>query len=257
MPIVREEHSLPSKILRYSISMSRVFLLGVPLDAVTRQEAVHRLLQYVTEAVQRHVMTPNSEMLVEATRNPSFHAVLQRSSLNLPDSQGVVWFGHLPERVTGVDTIIELCAQLTEEHPIFLLGAGEGIAERAAEMLQQRNPHLRIVGTFAGSPREEDASGIIERINVAQPHLLLVAYGAPQQDLWIAKYLPQLPSVRVAMGVGGTFDFLAGKAKRAPRIFQILGLEWLWRLFLEPKRWKRIFSAVVVFPFLVVRNRRF
>jgi len=238
--------------------MSRVFLLGVPLDSVTRTQAQELIRGYLREETQRHVMTPNNEMLVEAFHNPPFRKILNETALNIPDSVGLLkmaqWTGQsLPERVTGVDTVTELCGQLTEETPIFLLGAAPGVAEAAAEKLMKNNPRLKIVGCAAGSPRDEDAPVLLNSIRAAAPHLLLVAYGAPAQDLWIAKYLKDLPSVRVAIGVGGTFDFLAGTRKRAPKWMQHLGLEWLFRLIREPSRIGRIWKAVAVFPWLVLR----
>lgn len=202
-------------------------------------------------------MTPNSEMLVEASRNLAFKGLLNRTDLNLPDSAGLLWAARytnqrLPERVAGVDVVQALCGQLSATEPVFLLGAGEGVAEKAAVVLQKQNPNLKIAGTYAGSPREEDFPGIIDRINTSGATLLLVAYGAPQQDMWIDAHLKNMPQVKVAMGVGGTFDFIAGIQKRAPTIFRTLQIEWLWRLIREPKRWKRIFTAVVIFPWMVI-----
>lgn len=237
--------------------MPRIVVLGVPLDPVTRTEALALIHEFLKEERQKHVMTPNAEMLVEACHNSSFRKILNATALNIPDSAGLLtmarWTGQaLPERVTGVDTVAALCAELTEETPVFLLGAAPGVAERAAEKLMQHNPRLRIVGCAAGSPSDRDAPAILHAIRAAAPHLLLVAYGAPAQDLWIAKYLKELPSVRVAMGVGGTFDFLAGTRVRAPGWMQHAGLEWLYRLIREPKRIGRIWRAVVVFPVLVL-----
>lgn len=247
--------------MRYSVltaSMGRVSLLGIPLDAVMREEAVARLRSFLEEDVQRHVMTPNSEMLTEAARNPAFHALLRRTALNLSDGSGLLWMAPLtgqriPERVTGVDTVLRLCGELTEECPVFFLGGGEGVGDGARVALAARNPRLRVVGVYAGSPREEEVEEILRRINDAKPYLLFVAFGAPQQDLWIDRHLSRMPSVRVAMGVGGTFDFLVGLRKRAPAFVQETGFEWLWRLLHEPRRFWRIWNAVVVFPWLVVR----
>ena len=236
---------------------TRVQLLGIPLDPVTKQEAIDCILGFLQKETFHHVMTPNSEMLA-ATRNASgFKNLLSRTDLNLPDSAGLLVMAKctgqtLPERVTGVDTVTALCNELDADHSVFLLGAAPGIAERAAEALHNANPALHIAGVYAGSPSPEEAPGIIERINASGAHILLVAYGAPQQDLWIDEHRDELKTVRVAMGVGGTFDFLAGTVKRAPRLFQTLGCEWLWRLILQPSRWKRIWNAVVVFPFLVL-----
>lgn len=236
-----------------------VTLLGVPLDRVTNVEALARIRSFLEGATQRHVVTPNAEMLVAASRNPEFCAVLKNADLHLPDSAGVVAMARLlgqeiEERVTGVDTAERLLLSLDSTHPVFLLGAREGVAARAAERLLAKNPRLKIVGAFAGSPSDAEAVAILEKIRAAAPHLLLVAYGAPVQDLWITKYLKSLPSVRVAMGVGGTFDVLAGDIRRAPKILQRFKLEWAWRLLLEPRRIKRIVTAVFVFPMLALRD---
>lgn len=242
--------------------MERVWLLSVPVDAVTADEAVARILRMLHESGQSHVMTPNNEMLVEAARNESFAGLLRRTALNLPDSTGLLLAARftgqmLPMRVTGVDTAERVCASLDASCPVFLLGGAPGVAGTAADALRVQNPALVVVGTFAGSPREEDASAIMELINRSGARLLLVAYGAPAQDFWIDRHLSSMPSVRVAMGVGGTFDFLAGVQKRAPNIVRRFGLEWLWRLVHQPSRLPRIIRATVRFPLLVLRHGRF
>lgn len=235
--------------------MVRISILGVPIDSVSRSEAVDWIQSALHENAQTHVMTPNNEMIVEAQQNPVFMDVLKNADLNLPDSTGLVLFSALKQRVTGVDTVKAVCSRQISDIRVFLLGAAEGVAQRAAEKLQQASPDLNIVGTYAGSPAEEEAEDIVQLINEASPHLLLVAYGAPAQDLWIAKYLSEMPSVRVAMGVGGTFDFLAGNVRRAPSLLRAMGLEWLWRLMLQPKRIGRIWNAVVVFPLLILKSK--
>src|SRR3989338_7744464 len=146
----------------------RVALLGIPVDSVTQEEAVHTLHRFLDDGRARHVMTPNSEMLVWAAQNPAFHALLRRSAFNLPDSSGLLWMARwtgqkIAERVTGVDTVERLCAELTEEHPAFLLGGVAGVGGRASEILCARNPRLRVVGTCAGSPRAEDVEEILRR----------------------------------------------------------------------------------------------
>lgn len=232
-----------------------VSILGVRIDAVTLQEARNRILE-LSRHGQHHVMTPNPEMLVAADRDPAFKALLNSSALNIPDGAGLLWAARcqkkfLPERVTGVDVLSALCAA-PECPTVFLLGAGESVAEKAADALRKKNPSLTIAGTYSGSPHLEDESEILMRINASGAQILFVAYGAPAQDFWIEKNLKRMPSVRVAMGVGGAFDFLAGVRSRAPLFMQSLGIEWLWRLIQEPRRIKRIFTAVVVFPFLVL-----
>lgn len=238
---------------------SRISLLGVPIDALTASEAISRLKAMLASGAQHHVMTPNNEMLVQASRSKEFHDLLSSTSLNLPDSTGLLFAARLtgqtlPERVTGVDTVISLCDSLSENQTVFLLGAAPGIAERARDALCLRNPNLRIVGCYSGSPSAAEAPSILQKITAAAPQVLFVAFGAPQQDCWIRDHLSSLPSVRIAMGVGGTFDFLAGIQKRAPKVMRVVGLEWLWRFFREPKRYKRMWNAVVVFPYLVLRH---
>src|SRR3989344_6828856 len=136
--------------------MERVTLLGVPVDALTMDEPLRRILTMLGGG-KHHVMTPNSEMLVEASRNSAFRAVLQHSDLNLPDSAGLLWAARrtgqvLPERVAGVDVVTELCAKLGAEHPVFFLGGRSGAGRRAAEILTKQNPRLVIAGTYEGSP---------------------------------------------------------------------------------------------------------
>jgi len=241
--------------------VERVHVLGVPIDPLTRAQAVEAVKSLLADDVQHQVVTVNSEMLVAAAYDGDFRTTLLQSSLNVPDSAGVVamarWTGqHLPERVAGVDLITDLCAHLDHATPVFMLGAQEGIAERAFHELRRLNENVRIVGTYAGSPKAADAAKIVALINEAKPQLLLVAYGAPAQELWIASHLKELSSVRVAIGVGGTFDFLAGAISRAPRWMRGFWLEWSWRLLLEPRRLPRIVRAVVVFPWLVWKYGR-
>ena len=238
--------------------MQRVHILGVPLDPVTQDEAISRISQMLLEGGKYHITTPNSEMLTEASHNSTFRSLLQSTDLNLPDSAGLLWAAkrtgqHLPERVTGVDTVERLLRSLSAEHPVFFLGGRGGVGERAAEKCRMKNVECRIT-TYEGSPSQKDAAEIIKRINESGAHLLLVAYGAPAQDLWINQHLLNLTSVKVAIGVGGTFDFLSGSIKRAPACMRSLHLEWLWRLILQPSRIRRIWSAVAVFPFLVIRS---
>lgn len=237
-----------------------VSILGVRVDAVTLSEARDRILALRSPEGRFHVMTPNPEMLVAARRNPEFLCLLNSSDLNVPDGAGLLWAArrqgrNLPERVTGIDLVTAI-ASSPDAPLLFLLGAAPGVAEKAATVLKKRNPALRIAGTFSGSPRVEDEPSIVAMINASGAEMLLVAYGAPRQDMWIRRNFPKLTSVKVAMGIGGTFDFLAGVRSRAPQAFRSLGLEWLWRLLQEPTRFRRIMNAVVVFPFLILTERQ-
>lgn len=204
-------------------------------------------------------MTPNPEMIVKAQKNPDFMAVLRKSALNLPDGFGLLLGARmsgqrLRERVAGVDIVMKLCEQ-QNIGSVFFLGARPGVAETASRKLRERNPELSVAGCHSGSPSTSDADAIVQTINASGATILFVAFGAPIQDLWIDQYLHQMPNVRLAMGIGGAFDFIAGERSRAPIWMQNIGLEWLWRLIQEPRRITRILRAVIVFPLLVVMHR--
>jgi N-acetylglucosaminyldiphosphoundecaprenol N-acetyl-beta-D-mannosaminyltransferase len=190
-------------------------------------------------------VTVNPEFVMQAREQPAFRAVLDRAALALADGAGLMLAARLQrrplkERLPGVDMIVEIAGLAeTRGYGVFLLGAGDGVAERAAAVLRLRYPRLRIVGTYAGSPHPDEAAGIIARVRAARPHFLFAAYGAPAQDLWAAEHLHAL-GVPVVMGVGGSFNYLAGVAQRAPRWMRRLGLEWLHRLWREPWRWRRM-----------------
>lgn len=237
----------------------RISILGIPIDSVTIDDAMIRLRTFAASSDFHHVMTPNPEMLVAAQSDGSFRSVLSQGSLNVPDGVGLLFaarfFGQpLCERVTGTDLVERIAAEPACQ-PVYFLGAAEGVAERAAAALKTRHAALIVAGTYAGSPDAREEEGIISRIVASGAKTLLVAYGAPAQDLWIHRVRTKLPSVRIAMGIGGAFDFYAGVRKRAPLFFQKAGLEWLWRLILEPSRAGRIFRATVVFPLLCLRLR--
>lgn len=236
-----------------------VTILGIRVHDISAREAIDQLVLMARGADSHHVVTVNPEYVMIAQRNRQFRQVLNNAALSLPDGSGLLWAIRaagtpLRERVTGIDTVEAFAARAAQHGlRLFLLGAAEGVAEKAARMLCQKHPGLIIAGTYAGSPSPEEEDEICERIRRAQPDVLLVAYGAPQQDLWIARNLKRL-KVPVAMGVGGTFDFIAGVSVRAPRWMQQCGLEWLHRLIREPYRWRRML-ALPRFVVAVLRER--
>jgi len=167
----------------------------------------------------------------------------------------------MPERVSGVGLVKEISNfkfQISKQFPnpnfkfqkIFLLGGFNNIGKQIQEMYPNT-----IVGTYEGSPDEKDDEKIREIINQAKPNILFVAYGNPasKQEKWISRNLKCLPTVKIAMGVGGSFDFLSENIKRAPEWMQRMGIEWLFRLIRQPKRYKRIFNAVIVFSFKILK----
>ncbi len=239
----------------------RVVILGVAIDDVLMDEAIAAVARFIGEGGPHQIVTVNPEFVMEARRNRPFRRVLAAADLATPDGFGIIlaarWLGTpLRGRVTGIDLTERIAAEAAQRGwSLFLLGAAPGVAERAAAALQRANPRLRIAGCYAGSPRPADEPPIRERILAARPDVLLVAYGHPAQDLWIARNQPLL-RVPVAIGVGGTFDELAGVVPRAPALVQRLGLKWLYRLIVQPWRWRRIMTAAPLFLWTVLREGR-
>jgi N-acetylglucosaminyldiphosphoundecaprenol N-acetyl-beta-D-mannosaminyltransferase len=200
------------------------------------------------------VATVNPEFVMHARHDDEFRRALDHAGLALPDGIGVVWALRrqgctVPERVTGVDLVPRL-AELCERrrYRLYLLGAGPGVAARAAERLASAHPQLEIVGAEPGSPLPRHDAATVAMVNEARPDVLLVAYGHPRQELWVARNRERLQAP-VAVGVGGTFDILAGSVRRAPDPLRRAHLEWLWRLWLEPWRARRM----AVLPVYAVR----
>ena len=237
-----------------------LYVLGVRIDRFGANEVIERIESLIEAGGPHHVVTVNPEFVVMAQSNPEFKKILLAADLALPDGVGLLWAARfvgrpLQGRVTGVDTVdrlASLCA--CSGYRPFLLGGLAGVAEHTAAALQAKYPGLSIAGTYAGSPGLAEEETIVDRIRAAQPHILFVAYGAPQQDVWIYRNLPKLGDV-VAMGVGGAFDFLSGRVKRAPAWMQNAGLEWLYRLMREPWRWRRMLR-LPKFVWLVARSQR-
>jgi len=246
---------------------TRLTVAGVPVDPVSMDDALAEASDFLGSGGQHLVVTPNPEMAVLAKRDPGFRKILESSSLAIPDGFGLrvaafIEGKKVPETVTGAEFTLRL-ARLAEQKgcSVFLLGAGKGVAEEAAKNLKLNFPDLKIAGAEqGGSIRwiagkwEEDAD-LAERVAATRPDILFVALGHGKQERWIRDHLPKLPSVKLAMGIGGTLDFLAGRVWRAPVMLRRLHLEWLWRLLLEPWRFFRIFEATVVFLWMVLKNR--
>jgi N-acetylglucosaminyldiphosphoundecaprenol N-acetyl-beta-D-mannosaminyltransferase len=215
--------------------------------------------QFVRAGVPRQICTVNPEFIMLAQKDKEFKQILDRSVLNLPDGIGVVWAAQrlgqpVRERVAGSDLVGMIADRAqTTGWRIFLLGAAEGVAEQAAIKLSKRYPLTHIVGAYAGSPRPEDEADIAAQIRSSGANVLLVAYGAPKQDKWIARNLERT-GVAVAMGIGGSLDFIVGTQQRAPRWMQRVGLEWLYRLIREPWRWRRQL-ALPRFVWAVLRRK--
>ncbi|PIR03054.1 MAG: hypothetical protein COV60_02445 [Candidatus Magasanikbacteria bacterium CG11_big_fil_rev_8_21_14_0_20_43_7] len=238
-----------------------VKILGIRVDDLDETKALALARSFLLDERQHTIFTPNPEMLVAARKNLDLHNALNNSSLNLCDGRGAQLFGRLTNRVSGVDFMQSLCALAAHENrSVYLLGSGSSeVVENTKKMLVKNYPTLCVVGVDPG-PRLDavgkgDSRDTIACIHSACPDILFVAFGHQKQELWIQKYLPDLPSVQIAMGVGGAFDLISGNKKRAPILLRTFGLEWAWRLLLEPRRIKRILTAVFIFPLYILKSK--
>lgn len=238
-------------------------VLGVPIHAMTFAGFLDQLGAWIKQESPspRQLCTVNPEYIMLAQQDVLMYNILKRADLCVADGVGVLWaakrLGHpLPERVTGSDGTLKIAERAARDGwRLFLLGAADGIAAKTAEILQNRFPGLQIAGTFAGDPSGASEDAIAAYVAASHADVLLVAFGQGKQDHWIARNLPRL-NVKVALGVGGAFDFIAGVAERAPVWMQHLGLEWLHRLIKQPWRWRRMLRLPLFVLLVLWRGER-
>lgn len=223
----------------------RIELLGLLVDDVTMAEAVDQICDWIRETTPRLVVTPNPEFVMAARHDPDFRRIVNQAALAVPDGIGLRWASWwlgLPLRATvpGVDLVEALADRAGRSgQRWFLLGGQEGVAAAAGQRLTTRAPGLVIAGTLAGDPGPAGDLAARAALAAAGPvDLLLVAYGAPRQEYWLDRNLAAT-GVPVGIGVGGTFNFLAGISRRPPVAIQRSGFGWLYRLGTEPWRWRR------------------
>ncbi|MFH0838335.1 MAG: WecB/TagA/CpsF family glycosyltransferase [Patescibacteria group bacterium] len=270
----------------------KVNIAGVEFDAVRYVDVLTAVEVFVNQGYQKHmIVTPNPEMVVYSQKHEDFRNILNSASMAVPDGIGILWAAHylsmprtksgfggimqvigslfqvffkmkaiyrvLPARVTGADLLFKIVEESQKKGwRVYLLGAAPGIANIALERLHKKYPQAVFAGCFAGTPAQTHEDELCQRINLAGPDILFVAYGSPAQEEWINRNLHKFSSVKVAIGVGGAIDFAAGKAKRAPKLLRSLGLEWFWRLITQPRRFRRIWNATFVFVKLIFRLKR-
>lgn len=237
----------------------RVTILGARVDDVNWDEALDRIDAFIASGQPHQIMTPNPEFVMHAQRYEDYRRLLQQVDLAPADGIGLKWAAALlgdriRELVPGSDLIYRMAQRgAARGERWFLLGAAEGVAAAAGAELERRYPGLVIAGSYSGAPAPEYDDEICRQIEAVKPvDVLLVAYGAPGQDRWSARNQPRL-QIPVAIGVGGTFNFIAGRSRRPPRLVRRLHLIWLFRLVTEPWRWRRQLS-LIHFVALVLRD---
>ncbi|MEW6172785.1 MAG: WecB/TagA/CpsF family glycosyltransferase [Bacillota bacterium] len=234
-------------------------MLGVEIDTVTLEGAATRAAELIALGGSHQVVTLNPEYLFRARKEKDLLEIVRQAALVTADGIGIVWAARvngtgIPGRVTGIDLMLAICHRAAQAGwRVFFLGGRPGVAEDAAARLKSEIPGLQVAGTFHGYFSTAEEPEVIGRIRVTQPEVLFVGIGAPKQERWIHKNLRVL-GVPLAMGVGGSFDVLSGRVKRAPVWMRRLGLEWLARLIREPRRWRRML-VLPRFALLVLRTR--
>ena len=217
----------------------RIDVMGVGFDSLTMDEAVARARDLMAERRAAYVVTPNPEIVMLCRDDPAAMQAVQGADLVLPDGIGVIYGAKilgtpLRAKLPGIDFASALMAQMGQEgKSVFLLGAKPGVADLAAERLQKQYPGLKIAGTHDGYFKED--APVVEAIRESGADCVFVCLGAPKQELWMQRNAPRL-RVGLMAGLGGSLDVFAGNVKRAPKLFQKLGLEWFYRLIKEPKR---------------------
>jgi N-acetylglucosaminyldiphosphoundecaprenol N-acetyl-beta-D-mannosaminyltransferase len=240
-------------------------VLNTFVHALDHPTVETQLRDFLSQDASRHVVTANIDFLRLAHTSPSFTQLLNEADLVVPDGKPIEWIGRYLgfeqcQRMTGPE-IIDICARLSVEHGarIFLLGGQEGVAEKARRILEARFPGVNICGAYSPPecdyPFEPAIDGEIERrLLEAAPQIVFVGFGCPKQELWIRDHR-DLIDARIYVGIGGSFNFISGHVRRAPRSMQRLGLEWIYRLCMEPRKlWRRYLQRDLPFALWLVAH---
>lgn len=261
--------------------------LGIKISEVTKDEALSKVVEFLNSSKQYKIFTPNPEMVVKAQQDEYFKTVLNSGDMNLCDGMGLQIFTVIA-RIPGVDFMLDVCRLAAEQgRGIYLLGSGKDeVVEKTKERLQIKFSGLKIAGWNKGPNIDElrimnhelsthsashnskfilhdsdlpevkrENQKVLDSINESKAEILFVAFGMGKQEKWIYENLSKLPNITVVMGVGGSFDFISGKIKRAPLFLRKLGLEWVYRLIQQPRRIGRILNATIKFTYLVLRSK--
>lgn len=225
--------------------MEKISVLGVKFDNVNMAEAVDRCKNFIKGDKGNLVVTPNPEIVMRAKDDEEFKKIINEAALVIPDGIGIIKAGNiletpLKERVAGYDLICNLLEEGKDGSISFYFwGSKPGYADEAKQKMEEKYPNIKILGSHTGYFKDEEEASIIEEIRNLKPDVLLVGTGAPKQEKIINKYKNE-GFFKIGIGCGGSIDVLAGRVKRAPKIFIKLHLEWFYRLLKEPKRWRRM-----------------
>ncbi|PIR06403.1 MAG: hypothetical protein COV55_03915 [Candidatus Komeilibacteria bacterium CG11_big_fil_rev_8_21_14_0_20_36_20] len=237
--------------------MKEYNILGIRVHTIPKHIIKNLLHVYLNSDQQHQIVTVNPEFIVSAQNDNKFRKIINEASLATIDGAGIIkalqFFGQpisLDDRITGVDlTEMLLKIAVNNNNKILFCLNSRGLTkpDDFFMKIKKRYPDLDF--------QVADENILLEKADIFNPEIILVGLGAPTQDIWIWENLSRIPSARIAVGVGGTFDFMSGRISRAPKILRSFGLEWLWRVFRQPHRLHRINRAIFIFPYLVVKDR--
>ncbi|MCL2873681.1 MAG: WecB/TagA/CpsF family glycosyltransferase [Defluviitaleaceae bacterium] len=230
-------------------------ILGINFHTVDQKEALNQLRIFLREDKNHMLFTPNPEMVMKARDNAEFAKILNSGDLVVADGIGIVIASRfngtkLKERVAGCDLIQKLFENINHELSVYLLGAKKGVCEIAKQNIESKYKNVKVIGFHHGYFKKENEPDIINEIRQLKPDVLLVGLGMYRQEKWIYDNKDILP-VKISAGIGGSIDVFAGEVKRAPQIYQKLGLEWFYRVLKQPSRIIRL-GALPKFMFLVI-----
>ena len=225
----------------------RLEILGVGIDKVTSQQALDNIADFIASGQPHQIVTANAEIIYQASKNEKMRNIINNAQMVTADGSGVVWASRqlgepLEQRVTGIDLVNSICERSAQaKWKIYILGSAPGVAATAAMNIRDKFPGCNIVGTHHGYFNAKEEKQILAELEQLKPDVLFVALGAPKQEYWIADHLADL-GIPVGMGIGGSMDVLSGNVKRAPKWMQKMSLEWLYRLLIQPTRFKRVLA---------------
>ena len=234
-------------------------ILGVKFDNLSPQQSAERAAAFLNDESTRIIFTPNPEMVMLAQKDAEFASILASGDLVTPDGIGIVWASRLTKskiarRVPGIELLENMLDRAKDSgHGVYFLGAAPGTADAAAAKMQEKYPGLTVCGSYHGYFDDNEDEAIIAKINASKADIVLVGLGFPRQEKWIYKHRGSIQA-KIIMGVGGSFDVLSGRLRRAPKIFQKLGIEWLYRLLRQPTRLLRQ-TVLAKFVILVIYKK--
>ncbi len=240
-------------------------IADVEIDNISMQETLDKVEDFIRSKTNKFIVTPNVDHIIRLRKDAKFRKCYKSSSLILADGMPILWAASflgmpLKEKVSGSDLFFKLCELSARKgYKLFFLGGREGASKKSAEVMSKKFPSLRVVGfycpPFGFENDTKETSRILEAIKKVSPDILFIGVGSPKQEKWIYDHKEEY-NVPVSIGVGAAFDFASGVVRRSPIWMQKIGLEWLWRLMMEPKRlWKRYLIDDPVFFWLVVKQK--